>query len=450
MTISSLQLLQKYNLPVPRYTGYPPAHVWEKSSDIEYLQAIGNQANTNPVGIYIHIPFCNSICSYCGCHSRANIDKDVEEEYVTFLCQEISLLHEKTGPKYISNLHFGGGTPSKLPPDQLSRIADTIFSFNQASSDIEQAIEIDPRSVYEDTGKLAHLKALGFSRISLGIQDFNEEVQAGIGRYQQKVVSLSVYEECRSLNFSNIHFDLVYGLPYQTIESFRTTIDTVLQLKPDRLSLFSFAYIPKLKTNQTYIPAEQLPSYEDKYLMLTNAIAQLTEGGYLSIGMDHFALPEDPLALCQKKQTLHRNFQGYTAFKEEVIGFGESAISSLHGGFFQNHKSYPSYIESLTHKRLPTNRGWILSKEDLYRAFVIEKLMCHFNVNKKSFFEKFGLSFDQVFASENSRLMPLLQEGLVSSTQDYINVTEIGRIFIRTIASIFDQYVPSTTASRAI
>jgi oxygen-independent coproporphyrinogen III oxidase len=444
------QLLQKYNIPVPRYTSYPPAHTWYSMSDAEYMQALGDRQNNDPVGLYVHIPFCQTICSYCGCHTNANHNPDVEETYVTLLCKEIALVHEKTGARSVTNVHFGGGTPTKLSCEQLSRIVHTISSLNLTLENTEYAIEVDPRNVHLNTEKLSHLKTLGFSRISLGIQDFDPKVQSAIGRNQQSSVSIAVYEQCRALDFSSIHFDLVYGLPHQTIASFHETISTVLRLKPNRISLFSFAYVPKLKSNQTYIQAKDIPSCEEKYAMFITARSQLIEGGYFAIGMDHFALKEDPLNLCQKKGLLHRNFQGYTPFKEEVIGFGESAISSLSTGFFQNHKSSSQYFERLNQGRLPTNRGILLSEEDQHRAFVINQLMCHFSIDKESFFEKFGVSFDQIFHNEISRLMALSQDGLLNTTPFRINATELGQVFIRNIAAIFDQYDPSSNASRTL
>ena len=448
--MTPLQLLQKYNVPVPRYTSYPPAHTWETISDTDYLLSLGRRNCKNPVGFYVHIPFCQRVCSYCGCHTRANIDPTVEEDYVTSLCQEITLLHQKTQSHYVTNVHFGGGTPSKLRHEQLSRIVNTISLLNPSSTNIEFAIEIDPRNVSLDKDKLPQLKALGFSRISLGIQDFDEKVQSAIGRNQHSSVSLGVYEQCRALNFSSINFDLVYGLPHQTIESFHETITTVLQQRPNRISLFSFAYIPKLKSNQACIPFEDLPSVEEKYRMFTTGRAQLIDGGYFAIGMDHFALKEDPLYQCQKNRHLHRNFQGYTPFSGEVIGFGESAISSLNDGFFQNHKALAYYSERIHQGRLPTSRGKLLSQEDQQRSFVINQLMCHFYLDKRIFFEKFGLVFDRIFQEENNQLMALSQDGLLTSDPTCISVNETGQLFIRNIASIFDKYANSSNASRAI
>jgi oxygen-independent coproporphyrinogen-3 oxidase len=390
------------------------------------------------------------MCLFCGCHTRANRNPFVEDKYVNSLCSEIHLLNEKTGPFCVSNVHFGGGTPSKLSHDQFSKIINTITQRNSTNTNIEYAIEIDPRNVHLDQEKLPNLKSLGFSRISLGIQDFNEAVQNAIGRHQRRSISLSVYERCRDLNFSSINFDLIYGLPHQTAESFHETINTAIQLKPDRISLFSFAYIPKLKSNQSRIDAEFLPSVHEKYSMFSSAKAQLIKGGYFAIGMDHFALKDDPLYQCKKNRKLYRNFQGYTPFGEEIIGFGESSISTLSDGFFQNLKSLPEYTESLHQRRLPTSRGILLSQDDRLRSFVINHLMCHFYLDKQLFNEKFGLIFDQIFHEENRKLMALSQDGLLSSDSDSINVSELGQLFIRNIVTVFDRYDSSVNASRAI
>lgn len=446
-------LIQKYNIPVPRYTSYPPASAWKSIDEQAFLTALTGRVSSAPLSLYLHIPFCQTICSYCGCSTMANRDPTVEKRYVNSLLQEISLLQSTVGHAHVHQIHFGGGTPSKLADDQLAQLMSSLRSAFHIDNNAEIAIEIDPRTVYGSRSSLIKtLKDLGFTRLSLGIQDLNDTVQQAIGRRQSEEVSTAVYRTCQAAGFGSINLDLVYGLPGQTPSSFLETISTVISLRPDRIALFSFAYLPEIRPNQKTLPAALLPSTEEKFLIYSTAREALLRNGYRAIGLDHFALPEDPLSTCLLKGTLHRNFQGYTVSEgNEVIGLGMTGISDLRIGYFQKAKTLADYSHAINEGRHAITKGILLSDDDQRRRWVIEQIMCQGRVCKADFFRLWDRPFDDFFASSYDRLQPLICDGLVESTSEYLTVTSTGSLFLRNFASCFDVSLSSFShGSRAI
>jgi oxygen-independent coproporphyrinogen III oxidase len=446
-------LIQKYNCPVPRYTSYPPAPAWTSMGEEPFCKALSSRSSSPPLSLYLHIPFCHSTCLYCGCSTVANRRPEVEEEYVNTLLKEISLIQSSIGNAHVNQIHFGGGTPSKLHPYLIERLVGSIKESFSIDPYAEMAIEIDPRTVIgNNTPILATLKKLGFNRISLGIQDFNPAVQDAIGRRQSEEVSTAVYQLCRKTGFDSINFDLVYGLPCQTIESFERTIDRIIALRPNRIAIFSFAYLPELKPLQKSIPPSLLPSTEEKFQIFRHAREHLLTNGYTAIGLDHFAVPEDPLSISLSNGSLRRTFQGYTVLEgHEVIGLGMTAISDLGTAFFQHAKTLAEYSESIQQGKLPTKRGVILVQDDCMRRFVIEQLMCQGVIRKKDFENRWGLQFDSYFESSLAKLHPLISDGLAKVSDTTISATPLGQLFLRNIASCFDAYLcNSTFSSRAI
>jgi oxygen-independent coproporphyrinogen-3 oxidase len=417
----------------------------------DFRTALLQRSPSEPLSLYVHIPFCQAVCSYCGCLSIPNRQPEVEETYIKALLQEIGLIAPLTGRARVNQLHFGGGTPTKLTLSQLATILSALKEAFVFDADAEISIEIDPRTVVDTNAPMLDgLKALGVTRVSLGIQDLNEEVQQAIGRRQSEHVSHSVMKHCRSLEFSGVNFDLIYGLPCQTVETFQTTIDKVIKLRPDRIAIFSFAFLPQIRANQRSITPELLPTPEDKFQMFVNAREQLTCHGYVAIGLDHFALPEDPLSQSLKTGTLHRNFQGYTDHEgNEVIALGMTSISALNVGYFQNAKTLPEYLAAITGGRLSTCRGAHVTPDDCKRRYVIEQIMCQGRCAKADFEHTWSESFDRYFHASLERLHPLVKDGLVELSDAEIFVTNTGRLFLRPIAACFDTTLP-TTASQAI
>ncbi len=441
----STELLLKYHKPTPRYTSYPTAPEWEPLKPASYETKLKQFADSHsPLSLYVHIPFCKSMCLFCGCSVVLNRKQEKEEEYVRYLQKELSLLSQWLKKTKIHQLHFGGGTPTKLSIPLLELLWKSLNETFSIDLSKEIAIEVDPRTVIEDGGeKLRLLRSLGFNRISFGVQDTNPQVQEAIKRRQTKEMSQKTYFLARELGFRGINLDLIYGLPFQTLASFQETIDDILQLRPDRIALFSYAKVPWLKPHQKAIPEETLPSTEEKFKIYAYARKRLIEDGYLAIGMDHFCLEEDELALCYRTKTLQRNFQGYSSLlAEDQIGIGMSSIGYLQQGYFQNAKELKSYYGLLDTNVLPIQRGKILSKEDLLRKWTIHTLMCSFELSKSQFEGIFCVPFDTHFAACLPHLTHLEEEGLLCNQKDKLSVTPLGELFIRNIAVLFDAYYP--------
>ena len=437
-------LIQRYNKPGPRYTSYPTAPEWQVSfSETTYHQALAQFDRTDKTAsLYVHIPFCTSMCYYCGCN--VTIRKSREEtgdDYLDYLEKELGMIATSFSKKpRLKQVHLGGGTPNFLSEPQLTRLYHLIINFFDIDSDAEVAIEVDPRSV--TTSQLKTLRHLGFNRISMGIQDFDPEVQKAVNRIQPFEMVQPLTEEVKRLGFHSLNYDLIYGLPHQTLENFKDTIDKVLTLSPDRIALYSFAHIPWLKSHQKLIEESVLPDSNAKLDIFIAARDQLLQNGYKAIAMDHFAKSEDDLAKAFESNTLHRNFMGYTVKPaDEYIGIGVSSIGFLENTFIQNNHEIKKYYETLDAGHLPVSKGLVLSEDDKIRQWTISKLMCQFKLEKAIFNALFNQDFDTYFTEEKAHLAQCEVEGLLTQTPSHIEATELGRFFIRNICMGFDWYL---------
>lgn len=435
-------LLLKLNKPAPRYTSYPTAPEWgplPAETYSEKLQAL--QTAQLPLSLYFHIPFCKTMCLYCGCSVVLNRKPENEELYVDYLCKEIDLVtaHLGTGQQ-ARQVHFGGGTPTKLSISQFTRLYAKIQSSFAIDYSGEVAIEIDPRTVLEDDGeKLRFLRSLGFNRVSFGVQDTDPRVQEAVKRRQTLEMTQQTYAHARSLGFKGINIDLIYGLPYQSTETFATTVDHILEMRPDRISLFSYAKVPWLKPHQKAISDSTLPSVEEKFRIYTHARSRFVQEGYVAIGMDHFSLAQDEIALAYHSKTLQRNFQGYSLkLAQDMLSFGASSIGYAQDTYVQNLKELPAYYAALDANQLPIHRGKTLSDEDHLRKWVIHTLMCDFELDKHVFYQQFNTEFD--FHFKDVALESLEKDGLIINSAEKIVVTELGELFVRVVAMAFDAY----------
>ena len=436
--------VEKFDVPGPRYTSYPTAPVWTDAVNeavyIQKLSAFGLSNKT--LSLYIHIPFCQSLCAYCGCSVVIRKkDERFGDEYIDYLDKEMTLVYKYLGRrKKVRQLHWGGGTPTFLNESQIERLYTTTQKYFDVDPDGEIAIEIDPRTI--DRSKVQKLRALGFSRVSMGIQDFNEDVQKEINRSQPYEIVKEFNDWCRELKFASVNFDLIYGLPRQTRESFQDTVVKTIALRPDRVALYSFAYVPWLKKHQQKIDAALLPSNDAKLDIFLRARDALAAAGYKPIAMDHFALEDDELAKAFESGTLYRNFMGYTVKPaDEYIGLGVTSIGFLENTYVQNHKALPAYCQALKEGRLPVERGMVLSEDDMIRQWTINSLMCRFAVDKRAFQRKFGFDFDQYFHEEQEHLRWCADNDLVHQDSGRIEVLELGKIFIRNVCMGFDHYL---------
>jgi oxygen-independent coproporphyrinogen-3 oxidase len=437
-------LLNKYNCPTPRYTSYPPAT--ELTTDFnhqDFLEAIdrGNQKQL-PLSLYFHIPFCQSACYFCGCNVIVTQQQErVVDPYLKYLSKNIDNLGNLIDSnRSVVQLHWGGGTPNYLNADHVEQLWTKINQHFHFQKDAEISIEINPR--YVDRNYILFLRSLGFNRISFGIQDFNPQVQEAINRVQPEEMLFNVMNWMREAGFESVNVDLIYGLPYQNLQSFKETINKTIKLNPDRIAVFNFAYIPWLKPVQKNLPEAALPNAAEKMAILQMTIEQLQAENYLFIGMDHFAKPDDELAIAQREGKLHRNFQGYTTKPEsELFGFGLTAISLLHDVYIQNHKRLKDFYQAIDNNQLPIERGVKLAEADnILRREVIMELMCNFRLDKRVIEAKYHIDFDDCFFFEEQALKALEKDGLLQQFSDRIEVTPGGRLLIRNIAYTFDAY----------
>ena len=442
-TIDKATIL-KFDTPGPRYTSYPTAPVWsDKVNEAVYikdLRAFGACGKT--LSLYIHIPFCGSLCAYCGCNVVIRKkDQRFGDEYIDYLDKEMALVYKYLGRrKEVRQLHWGGGTPTFLNEAQIERLYTTTQKYFDIDPAGEIAIEIDPRTI--DKSKVRKLRALGFNRVSMGIQDFSEDVQKEVNRYQPYEIVARFNAWCRELNFVSVNFDLIYGLPRQTRESFQDTVAKTITLRPDRIALYSFAYVPWLKKHQQKIDTALLPSNDAKLDIFLRARDALVGAGYKAIAMDHFALDSDELAQAFESGTLYRNFMGYTVKPaDEYIGLGVTSIGFLENTYVQNHKALPAYYQALKDGHLPVERGMVLSEDDTIRQWTINSLMCRFGVDKRVFEQRFRVSFDAYFGKEQEHLRWCADNDLVHQDSARIDVLELGKIFIRNVCMGFDHYL---------
>lgn len=436
-------LVHKYNVPGPRYTSYPTALQLTDSFDQGLIEENCSERRTEPrqISLYFHIPFCFSLCWYCGCTKIITTNQDRGDIYLGYLEKEMLLLKETLHPESdVHQIHFGGGTPTFLSPEQLRKLGELIRSTFTIHQDAEFSVEIDPRRVGDD--HIIALKEIGCNRASLGVQDTNEEVQQAIHRIQPFGLTKNVAELLRKHGISHINVDLIYGLPKQTIASFKKSIDDVLSMDPDRFAIYSYAHIPSVMPSQKLLNESDLPSTEEKLSLLVFAVNYLTRAGYTYIGMDHFAKEGDELSIALREGTLHRNFQGYSTRAElEMIGLGMSSISQNEDLYTQNEKNLSSYYELLDSGKLPVKKVLRLSNEDKIRKKVIMEIMCRGEINYDSFLNETGLIFHDKFHDELERLKEPESDGLLHLMNNGFRITSTGRLFLRNIAMVFDDYL---------
>lgn len=448
-------LLRQYDRPGPRYTSYPTAVEFNDSfDDAAYRGRLEAAASTQePLSLYVHLPFCEARCSYCGCMVIVTQKREVAVRYLDYLEREIAMLAGQLGGRRrLVQHHWGGGTPTYLDLDQIRRLDETVRRHFDVDPDAEKAIEIDPRVTTR--GQLDLLRALGFNRLSMGVQDFTPEVQDAIGRRQTEQQTRDLFAYARGIGFDSINVDLIYGLPRQQLGTFSRTLDSVVELRPNRIAVYSYAHVPWLRPHQKAIDVSALPDAELKFELFGAAIERFLAGGYVAIGMDHFALPGDELALAAASRRLHRNFMGYTTRPAtDMLGAGVSAIGDVRGAFAQNHKKLPAYYAAIDRGAFPIERGYALSDDDVVRRFVITALMCNFRVEAATLKAKFGIDFTQYFARELAQLTAPggpAGDGFVVVGDGGIDVTPDGRLFVRNICMAFDLYLPAHQSGRPV
>jgi oxygen-independent coproporphyrinogen III oxidase len=438
----SEEFLARYNRPGPRYTSYPTAPVWNDSFGPDDLEKVHAQANAakSPVSLYMHIPFCESLCLFCACNVIIQKNKAVSPPYIDILKREVEHVSRNVSKdRRVVQFHWGGGTPTYLTPPQIEDLFGYTKQHFAFAPDAEIGIEVDPRVTSRE--HLETLRKLGFNRLSMGIQDFHPLVQKTINRVQPYELTRDLIQSARDLGFESVNVDLIYGLPYQTAETFAHTVHQILELTPDRIALFSYAHVPWLKKQQNSFEGH-LPEGMQKFEIFRTGLLKFLEAGYLYIGMDHFAKPGDELATAQQNRTLHRNFQGYTTKAgADLYGMGITAISGIQNAYAQNQRDIPTWEKAVNERGIATMRGYHLSEDDRLRRTVISRLLCHTIVLKDEISKEFGIDFDRYFADELTRLEPFREDGLIVLTPNEIRTTPLGRIFIRNAAMLFDPYL---------
>jgi oxygen-independent coproporphyrinogen-3 oxidase len=439
------QLIERYDLTGPRYTSYPTAVQFSESFGIEdYRQQVelSNQAG-RPLSLYFHIPFCDTICFYCACNKIVTKNRKRAQPYLDSLYREITLQGELfDNSRKVDQLHWGGGTPTFISHEQMRELMQkTREHFDLHDDDSgEYSIEIDPREANRETIRL--LRELGFNRISLGVQDVDPLVQKAVNRIQSVEQTSEVIHSARDNGFHSVSIDLIYGLPHQDEKRFAQTLQTVLEFNPDRLSVFNYAHLPDMFKTQKQINADDLPTAKTKLGILEDTINTLTNAGYVYIGMDHFARPDDELARAQTNGTLYRNFQGYSTHANcDLLGLGVTSIGKIHDSYSQNYRGMDDYSQALASNQLPVFRGIRLNEDDKLRRHVITELICNFRLDKKTVEKQYAINFDDYFQDAMLQLMPMQVDGLVSMDTDTITVTARGTLFIRNICMCFDAYL---------
>ncbi|KLV06101.1 MULTISPECIES: oxygen-independent coproporphyrinogen III oxidase [Photobacterium] len=433
-------LIEKYNYSGPRYTSYPTAlEFHEAFTSAEFDMACARYPDRK-LSLYVHIPFCHKLCYYCGCNKIITRHQHKADQYLDALEQEIRQRASLLGDRDVSQLHWGGGTPTFLTKPQISRLMGLLREQFRFAPDAEISIEIDPREIELDM--LDHLRAEGFNRLSIGVQDFNKEVQKLVNREQDETFIFALVERARELGFRSTNLDLIYGLPKQTRSGFADTLAQVLTMRPGRLSVFNYAHMPTLFAAQRKIKDEDLPQANEKLAILQDTIATLTGAGYQFIGMDHFALPDDELAVAQRQGVLHRNFQGYTTQGDcDLLGLGVSAISMIGDCYAQNQKELKKYYASVGEQREALWKGVSLDSDDLVRREVIKSLICNFQLDKAAIEAQYGVAFDTYFAEDLALLKTFINDELVTVDAGSIRVAPKGRLLIRNICMCFDKYL---------
>lgn len=446
-------LVEKYDRPGPRYTSYPTAPQFHSAFALDDYQAAcarSNQEPAKPLSLYIHVPFCKSLCYYCACNKIITQKTHRAEQYLSYLKREIDLqsaLFERS--RLLSQLHFGGGTPTYLTGEQLGDLMAYIgqrFNLDRSESH-EFSIEVDPRTI--DPQRIVQLREQGFNRLSFGVQDFDEQVQKAVNRLQTEEQVGELIEAARRAQFKSISVDLIYGLPLQTVASFDQTLSKIIALRPDRIAAYSYAHLPEMVRAQRLIRREDMPPPERKLELLELTIARLTAAGYVYIGMDHFALPNDELVIAREHGTLQRNFQGYSTHAQcDLIGLGVSSIAMVADSYSQNVKELSQYYAHLDQGRLPVQRGYRLNADDQIRRQVISDLMCHGRIDFQAIEQAFGIVFNHYFADALAQLQEPIADGLISLDDAYLTLLPQGQLMMRNIAMAFDAYLGASQKGR--
>ncbi len=447
-----LELIRRYDLSGPRYTSYPTAIQFDPALSPEALVKNGQDtADKNaPLSLYVHLPFCTHACYFCACNKVITRNKKKAQPYLDKLYQEIAQLSKwYSDDRIVNQLHWGGGTPTFISDDQMRELVGVLRENFRLRDDDQgdYSIEIDPREA--DAARMKVLRELGFNRVSLGVQDIDPKVQAAVNRLQPTSLSQEIIQSSRDLGFKSVNIDLIYGLPHQSIDGFSKTVDSIIQMSPDRLSVFNYAHMPDRFRSQKHISDDDLPVASDKLIILENTINQLIDAGYVYIGMDHFAKPDDELAIAQREGHLHRNFQGYTTHSDcDLVAMGVSAISQIGDVYYQNEHDLGLYEAAIADKGQAIKRGVILTREDRIRRRVITQLICHFELTPSVIEKEFELDFNSFFAEEVQNMQQFIDDGLVEMSGETFRVTPSGRLLIRRICMTFDAYAQKSQAGR--
>ena len=447
-------LINKYNVSGPRYTSYPTALSLNEGYDKHDLISAVESSQSRALSLYVHIPFCSQLCYYCGCNKIITRHQSKADTYIDFLAKEIAAQAPLFKHYSVEQLHLGGGTPTFLTPQQMKRLIALLEQHFNFTSTTERGIEVDPRSLAENM--LVDLRMLGFNRVSFGIQDFNDDVQLAVNRPQHADTVKQLIIQARELGFKSINADMIYGLPLQTPESFKQTIEQLIELSPDRVSVFNYAHLPERFAAQRKIKEHDLPNAHDKLTMFKNTLEQMTQAGYQFIGMDHFAKADNELAIAQNEGQLHRNFQGYTTHGNcDLLGLGASSISQIGTAILQNKKELKHYYHSIeTQSGCALSKGMHLTHDDVIRADAIKQLICQFELNIDEFAKKYHIEFDTYFAEALVSLKPLIDDNMVIIENNHVSVTPRGNLFIRIICMCFDAHlqnkINATRFSRVI
>lgn len=437
----NLDLVKKYNVAGPRYTSYPPATKFTEAVRWPEVSELidRDRESERPLSLYFHVPFCETLCWYCGCTTVITLNHAQGALYVDSLCKEMALVAGRLNPRrQVVQVHWGGGSPTFLAPEEIRALGRGMRRHFAFADEVEASVEVDPRRLTRD--HITALREAGFNRASIGVQDFDPKVMEAVHRIQPRELTDQVLGWIRESGFKSVNFDLIYGLPNQTVESFNRTLDAVLELAPDRLAVFSYAHVPWVKPAQKILEQKVLPAPEVKLQLLKSVIERLTENNrYVYIGMDHFARPDDELAVAQSRKQLQRNFQGYSTHGgADIYGFGMSSISQIPGAYWQNEKDLAKYSAAVQAGSIPMVRGYVLSGEDRIRRETIMRVMCDFSLDYEWMSKKLGIRFEDHFAAEIAALDPFEQDGLVRRASGGMEVTQTGRLFIRNIAMCFD------------
>ncbi|MHB1085227.1 MAG: oxygen-independent coproporphyrinogen III oxidase [Thiobacillus sp.] len=449
MTSTTLELLQKYSVPGPRYTSYPTAPYFHTNfCEADWIGALAETAPDRELSLYAHIPFCDSLCYYCGCNMVATRDYSKTQPYLATLDREMARTAQLVDKNRVARqLHWGGGTPTYLNPDDIRRLMAMMRTYFTLAPDAEISCEVDPRELTRE--HLVALRETGFNRLSFGVQDMDPDVQQAVNRIQSEALIQQVLDWSRELGFSSINLDLIVGLPKQTVESFSRTLQRIIEWAPDRLAVFGYAHVPWMKKHQNLIQAADLPDAATRLGLQQAVNDALGEAGYVNIGLDHFARPDDELVRAQQNKTLWRNFQGYTTHKDsDILAFGASSISQTADVYMQNEKGIKPYQDRIAATGLAVERGLKLSRDDQIQREAITRVMCDLELDFAAFGSEWGIAFTDYFADALAELRPLAEDGLVQLDAGKISVTPSGRLFLRNIGMCFDRYLKQATSEK--